>query len=173
MSERSPAVTSLRAFLDELDVPSAELRRDPEGKSWLSPEMQALVASDPQCHAELRRFVDREIELFGSVRQKPDALFTHRVLKAAAPQQIAGAGLDPRVRGIILALAYALATLVAYLMLAPLLGLAAVGTWTQRFAAVAGVGDNNREATGVAVLLGALGIAAAVALTSRRHTPRV
>lgn len=174
MPEQLSPVATLRAFLDELDVPSAELRRDPDGKTWLSPEMQTLVASDEQCRAVLRRFVDREIELFGSVRQKPDALFTHRVLKAAAPQEIAGAGLDPRIRGLILALAYALATVVAYLMLAPLLGLAAVGTWTQRFAAVAGVGENNREATGVAVLIGALGIAAAVALTSRRRqTPPV
>lgn len=165
----SRSVAELRAFLDELDIPSAELRRDPDGKTWLSPTMQALVASDPLCLAELRRFVDREIELFGSVRQRPDALFTHRVLKAAAPQAIAGAGLDPRVRGVILALAYALATIVAYLMLAPLLGVAAVGTWTQRLAAAAGVGEDNRETTALAVLIAALGIAAAVALTSRRR----
>lgn len=174
MPERSPAVATLRAFLDELDVPSAELRRDPEGKSWLTPEMQALVAAEPLCQAELRRFVDREIELFGSVRQRPDALFTHRVLKAAAPEEIAGAGLDPRVRGVILALAYALATVVAYWMLAPLLGLAAVGTWTQRVAAVAEVGEVNREAIAVAALITAIGIAVALALTSRRrHQPPV
>lgn len=172
MAERSPKVAQLRAFLDELDVPSTELRRDPDGKSWLTPELQALVAAEPECKAELKRFVDREIELFGSVRQRADALFTHRVLKAATPQQIAGAGLDPRVRGVILALAYALATLVAYLMLAPLLGLAAVGTWTQQFAQAAGVGEGNREGFGLGVLLAAAGLGAAVAFGSRRrHTP--
>lgn len=172
MAERSPAVAQLRAALDELDVPSSELRRDPDGKTWLSAEMQALVAADPACQAELRRFVDREIELFGSVRQRPDALFTHRVLKAATPQEIAGAGLDPRVRGVILALAYALATIVAYLMLAPLLGLAAVGTWAQQLAAVTGVGEGNHEAVGLGVLIGAAALGAAVAFGSRRrHTP--
>jgi len=172
MAERSPAVAQLRAFLDELDVPSSELRRDPEGATWLSPDLQALVAADPACRAELRRFVDREIELFGSVRQRPDALFTHRVLKAATPQEIAGAGLDPRVRGVILALAYALATIVAYLMLAPLLGLAAVGTWAQQLAAVTGVGEGNHEAVGLGVLIGAAALGAAVAFGSRRrHTP--
>lgn len=171
MAEREP-VEQLRAFLDELDVPSKELSRDPEGASWLTPELRALVAADPACQAELKRFVDREIELFGSVRQRPDALFTHRVLKAAAPQEIAGRGLDPRVRGVILALFYAAATIVAYLMLAPLLGFAAVGTRTQQFAAAAGVGEGNREAVGLAVMLGVAALAALVAFGSRRrHTP--
>lgn len=172
MADRSPAVARLRAFLDDIDVQSSELRRDPEGKSWLPPDMQALIAADPACLAELRRFVNREIELFGSVRQRPDALFTHRVLKAAAPHEIAGAGLDPRVRGLILALAYAGATVVAYFLLAPLLGLAAVGTWSQQFAAATGVGEGNGEAVGLVVLVTAAGVAVAVAFGSRRrHTP--
>jgi hypothetical protein len=66
------------------------------------------------------------------------------------------------------------ATVVAYWMLAPLLGLAAVGTWTQRVAAVAEVGEVNREAIAVAALITAIGIAVALALTSRRrHQPPV
>lgn len=173
MSEKPPQVVKLRAFLDEIDVPpSRELRRDPDGKTWLPAEILALVAADPLCQAELRRFVAREIELFDSVRQSPDALFTRRVLQAAEPQQIAGAGLDPRVRGLILAAFYALATIVAYFMLAPLLGMAAIGTWSQQFASVAGVAEGNRETFGVAVLVAAGTVAVAVAFGSRRrHTP--
>jgi anti-sigma factor RsiW len=172
MPEPSAKVARLRAFLDEVDVPSGDLRRDPEGKTWLSAEMQALVADDPACHAELRRFVDREIELFGSVRQKPDALFTAAVLKKTSPDQIVGAGLDPRLRGVILASAYALATAVAYFMLAPLLGLAAVGTWTDRLAAAAAVADGGEASPGLGLLVAAVGFAVVVAFGPRRgHTP--
>lgn len=182
MPELSPSVARLRSFLEEADIPSGVLRRDPEGTTWLPAELRALVDADPTCHEELRRFVDREIELFGSVRQKGDALFTDRVLKAAAPVEIAGAGLDGRVRGWILAFAYALATGVAYLMLAPLLGLAALGTWTSQLAAATGltdgaagvggsVGASNGAARAVAVLVGAAILVVAVAfMPSRRHT---
>ncbi len=172
MPELSP-VARLRCFLEEADIPSGVLRRDREGSTWLPAELRALVAADPQCHEELHRFVDREIELFGSVRQKGDALFTDRVLKAAAPVQIAGAGLDSRQRGLILAFAYAMATGVAYLMLAPLLGLAALGTWTDRLASAVGVEDGS-GAVGVRaamVLIGAAILVVAVAfMPSRRHT---
>jgi hypothetical protein len=185
MPELSPSVARLRCFLEEADIPSGVLRRDPEGTTWLPAELRALVDADPTCHEELRRFVDREIELFGSVRQKSDALFTDRVLKAAAPVQIAGAGLDNRVRSWILAFAYALATGVAYLMLAPLLGLAALGTWTSQIVAatgldgldgggVSGVGGtagSSGAARAVAVLVGAAILVVAVAfMPSRRHT---
>lgn len=167
-----PAVARLRLFLEEADIPSGVLRRDPDGKTWLPAELRALVAADPSCQAELRRFVDREIELFGSVRQKSDALFTDRVLKAAAPVQIAGAGLDARYRSLILAFAYALATGVAYLMLAPLLGLAALGTWTGQLAQTVGVDEGgNVGARAVAVLVGASILVIVVAFVPwRRHT---
>jgi len=173
MPESLPvAVARLRSFLEEADIPSSVLRRDPEGTTWLPAELRALVDADPACHVELRRFVDREIELFGSVRQRSDALFTDRVLRAAAPVQIAGAGLDRRYRSYILAFAYALATGVAYLMLAPLLGLAALGTWTGQVAEVVG-GEEGGGAglRAVAVLVGAVVLVAAVAFVPwRRHT---
>ena len=176
MPEPSPPVVRLRAFLEQADIPSSVLRRDPEGATWLPPELRARVAADPRCHDAVRRFVDREIELFGSVRQPSDVLFTDRVLRASAPVQIAGAGLESRRRGLILAFAYALATGVAYLMLAPLLGLAALGTWTERLAGVAGLdigGSGDLRST--LVLVGAaivvLILVLAVAFTpSRRHT---
>lgn len=184
MPDLSPSVARLRCFLEEADIPSGVLRRDPEGTTWLPAELRALVAADSTCRDELRRFVDREIELFGSVRQRSDALFTDRVLKAAAPVQIAGAGLDSRVRSWILAFAYALATGVAYLMLAPLLGLAALGTWTSQLVAAAGLDDGgnlgnslgvgggpNTVARSAAVLLGAAILVVAVAFVPwRRHT---
>ena len=171
MSELKPAVARLRGFLEEADIPSSVLRRDPEGKTWLPAELRALISADPTCHAELRRFVDREIELFGSVRQKSDALFTDRVLRAAAPVEIAGAGLDSRLRSYILAFAYALATGVAYMMLAPLLGLAALGTWTSQLSNAVGVDEGGASARAVAVLIGAAILVLAVAFVPwRRHT---
>ena len=167
----APSVARLRGFLEEADIPSGVLRRDPEGKSWLPAELRALVSADPTCHAELRRFVDREIELFGSVRQRSDALFTDRVLKAAAPVQIAGAGLDSRYRSLILAFAYALATGVAYYMLAPLLGLAALGSWTGQLAQAIGVEDGGNIGARALAVLAAAGLIVAVAFVpSRRHT---
>lgn len=166
------AVARLRNFLEEADIPSSVLRRDPEGTTWLPTELRALVDTQPACRDELRRFVDREIELFGSVRQRSDALFTDRVLRAAAPVQIAGASLDRRYRSYILAFAYALATGVAYLMLAPLLGMASLGTWTGQLAEV--IGDEEGGSAGLRaglVLVGAVVLVAAVAFVPwRRHT---
>jgi hypothetical protein len=167
----SPAVARLRGFLEEADIPSGVLRRDPEGRSWLPSELRALVAADPTCHAELHRFVDREIELFGSVRQRSDALFTDRVLKAAAPVQIAGAGLDSRYRSLILAFAYALATGVAYFMLAPLLGLAALRTWSEQLTEAVGVDDGGYVGVRALAVLAVAGLVVAVAFVPwRRHT---
>lgn len=173
MPELTPSVARLRCFLEEADIPSGVLRRDPEGTTWLPAELRALVDADPTVHDELRRFVDREIELFGSVRQKSDALFTDRVLKAAAPVEIAGAGLDSRLRSWILAFAYAMATGVAYMMLAPLLGLAALGTWTSQIVSAVGADDGGTAvgARSIGVLVGAAILVVAVAFVPwRRHT---
>lgn len=173
MSDLHPEVARLRGFLEEADIPSGVLRRDPAGVTWLPAELRALVSANDHCREELRRFVDREIELFGSVRQKSDVLFTDRVLKAAAPVQIAGAGLASRQRGWILAFAYAMATAVAYLMLAPLLGLAALGTWSDRFATAVGVDETGSGVVGRAalVLISAAVLVVVVAfIPSRRHT---
>ena len=172
MSDLHPAVARLRSFLEEADIPSGVLRRDREGTTWLPAELRALIEVDDLCRDELCRFVDREIELFGSVRQKSDALFTDRVLKAAAPVQIAGAGLASRQRGWILAFAYAMATVVAYLMLAPLLGLAALGTWSDRFATALGIGEGGNGVVGVRATLVFIGAAVLVVafMPSRRHT---
>lgn len=172
MRDLPASVARLRGFLEEADIPSSVLRRDPEGAGWLPAELRALVEAEPCCREELRRFVDREIELFGSVRQKGDALFTDRVLRAAAPVEIVGAGLDTRQRSYILAFAYALATGVAYLMLAPLLGLAALGTWTGQLSAVVAAEDHDNAGLRAAgVLVGAVILVVTVAFVPwRRHT---
>lgn len=173
MSELPPAIAKLRAFLDALDVPSSTLKRDPEGATWLPPELQALVAADPACREDLRRFVDRELELFGSVRQRPDALFTARVLRAAEPVQIAGAGLDPQVRSWILGFSYALATGVAFVMLAPLLGLAMPQRWAAEVGAAVGLEvEAGPEPWGIALVGGALVAVLAIAFAPlRRSSP--
>lgn len=124
MPELSPPVARLREHLEQLDVPSSTLKRDPWGETWLPAELKALVEADADCREELRRFVDRELELFGSVRQRNDAMFAARVSKATEHVEIAGAGLDPRIRSWILGLFYALATVVAYVVFAPWIGLA-------------------------------------------------
>lgn len=172
MSEPSPAVTRLREFLEQLDVPSSTLKKDPWGASWLPAELRALVDGDAECREELRRFVDRELELFGSVRQRGDAMFTARVLKAAGPVEIAGAGLDPRVRSVILGLAYALATVVAYLMAAPFIGLADRGSVVGRIQAAVGLGDGVSMTWGLALLGTAIVTALAAAFIPSRSMPR-
>lgn len=184
MSELSPAASRLREFLEQLDVPSSTLKKDPWGATWLPTELRALVDGDAECREELRRFVDRELELFGSVRQRGDAMFTARVLKAAAPVEIAGSGLDPRVRSAILGLAYALATVVAYLMAGPFIGLAGLadlaefadlthhGSVVGRIQAAVGLGDGVSTPWTLALLGTAIAAAAVVAFVPSRSTPR-
>ena len=93
------------------------------------------------------------------------------MLKAAAPVQIAGAGLDSRYRSLILAFAYALATGVAYFMLAPLLGLAALRTWSEQLAEAVGVDDGGYVGARALAVLAVAGLLVAVAFVPwRRHT---
>ncbi len=168
MPER-PAIRRLREALAELEIPSSTLRRDPSGDSWLPPELKALVERDPECREELRRFVIREIELFGSVRERPEAAFTARVLQAARPVEIAGAGLDPRVRSWILGLAYAVATVVGYLTVAPLLGLAGREGWLAGLHERLGLPTEGPGPWGLALLGAAIVAALALALVPVRR----
>ncbi len=165
MSELTPKIARLREHLEQLDVPSSTLKRDRWGETWLPAELRTLVEADAECREELRRFVDRELELFGSVRQRNDAMFAARVVKATETVEIAGAGLDPRVRSWILGLFYALATVVAYVTLAPWIGLA------DRAGVVAGIqgalglgGEAGLSAMGLALVVfaGAAALAAAL-----------
>lgn len=172
MSELSPKVAKLREFLEQLDIPSSTLKKDPWGATWLPAELRALVDDDGECREELKRFVDRELELFGSVRQRGDAMFTARVIKAAAPVEIAGAGLDPRVRSLILGLAYALATAVAYLMVAPFIGLADRGSVVGSIQAAVGLDEGVSMTWGVALLGTAIVTALAAAFVPSRQMPR-
>jgi hypothetical protein len=175
MSELSPKVAKLREFLEQLDIPSSTLKKDPWGATWLPAELRALVDGGGECREELRRFVDRELELFGSVRQRGDAMFTARVIKAAAPVEIAGAGLDPRVRSVILGLAYALATAVAYLTVAPFIGLAGLadhGSVVGRIQAAVGLGEGLSTSWGLALIGTAIVTALAAAFVPSRSMPR-
>lgn len=170
----SAAIGRLREALGQLDVPSSTLKRDPWGETWLSAELKALVDGDPACREELRRFVDRELELFGSVRQRAEVTFTARVLKAAEPVEIAGAGLDPRLRSWILGLFYALATIVGYMTLAPMIGLAGRGSWVSTLHEELGLSvEGGPSPWGLALLGAAIVVGLAVALMpSRRVSPR-
>ncbi|MDC0719507.1 hypothetical protein [Nannocystis bainbridge] len=162
MPEPSPSVLRLRAFLEMLDVPSSTLKRDPRGRTWLAPELRALVEADAECHTELVRFVDREIELFDSVRQRNDPLFAKDVLNATHAVEIAGSGLDPRIRSWILGLFYALATIAAYATLAPLFGLSERGGVLAQARAALGLAS---EATSPSAWgMAAVGAAVALAL---------
>lgn len=175
MPEPSPSIARLREFLEQLDVPSSTLKRDPRGRTWLPPEIRALVEADAECRAELSRFVDRELELFDSVRQRNDPLFAKDVLNATHAVEIAGSGLDPRIRSWILGLFYALATIAGYVTLAPLLGLSGRGSVLSQARAALGLAS---EATGPSAWgLAAVGAAALLALVlafapSRRPSSR-
>jgi hypothetical protein len=167
----SPALVRLRAFLEQLDVPSSTLKRDPRGRTWLTPEIGALVQADAECRAELRRFVDREIELFDSVRQRNDPGFARDVLQATQSVEIAGSGLDPRIRSWILGSFYALATIIGYVTLAPLLGFAERGSvLAQARAALGLAGEAGASTWGLAAIGAAVALALILAYVPRRST---
>lgn len=175
MPEPSPAIERLREFLEQLDVPSSTLKRDPRGRSWLPREFSAMVEADAECRAELGRFVDRELELFDSVRQRNDPLFAKDVLNATHSVEIAGSGLDPRVRSWILGLFYALATIAGYATLAPLIGLSERGGVLVQARAALGLASEatSPSAWGLAALGAAITLALLLAfMPSRRPSSR-
>lgn len=174
MPEPSPSIARLRAFLEQLDVPSSTLKRDPRGRTWLAPELAALVETDAECRAELGRFVAREIELFDSVRERNDPRFAKDVLMATHAVEIAGSGLDPRIRSWILGSFYALATIVGYVTVAPLFGFAERGSMLAQARAALGLASEASPGTWAPA---AVGVALALALLmafmpTRRTSPR-
>lgn len=61
------------------------LRRDPLGHTWLPRPLRDMVEADDECRAELRRFVEVELELFDEADAGPDPFFTARVLQSLPP----------------------------------------------------------------------------------------
>jgi len=112
---------AFRSSLLNLDVASDVLRRDPSGRTWLDAEFYSMCQEDPEWQAVLEEWVEEELELFGSVRERGDPLFTQRVLQATVPAEVAGVGLDPRWRSPVITIAYATAILVTLVVLIPLL----------------------------------------------------
>lgn len=170
-SRSSPEVVRLREFLEQLDVPSSTLKRDPRGRTWLSPELRAAVEADAECSAELRRFVDRELELFDSVRQRNDPVFAKDVLRAAQSVEIAGSGLDPRIRSWILGLCYAAATIVGYATVGPLFGFAERGSVLAQARAALGIaGEVGANTWWLAAVGAAVALAVVLAFVPSRRT---
>lgn len=119
MTPEPRSIEALEEHLYSLELRPAQLRRDPDGATWLGAEWAALVRDDPRLRAVVHRFVEEELELYDSVRGQADAFFTARVIAAASPVEIAGAGLAPRYRSWILAFAYAMALGVAAMVFLP------------------------------------------------------
>ena len=67
-----------RSSLLNLDVASDVLRRDPSGRTWLDAESYAMCQRDPDWKGILEEWVEEELELFGSVRERGDPLFEYR-----------------------------------------------------------------------------------------------
>lgn len=109
------------AALVELDPGPAQLKRDPEGATWLPKVMQSQAAADPQCAEALRDFVETEMALFDLDPAGPGAaaLFTRDVVERLPPRKDP----DPRKRRIILMATYSVALLAALGIVVPLLGL--------------------------------------------------
>ena len=99
----------VRARLVAVDVPRAELRRDPSGRGWLGER-------DPESAPDIARFVEGERALFDEADVGADPLFTARVL-AALPQRPVGAGLSARRRLAVLAGGYLAAAAVGWFAL--------------------------------------------------------
>ena len=127
---------ALQELLYELEVRSEVLRRDPRGLTWLSPNWQTSVQEDPRCQSILDEYVRDELELFDSVRERADALFTSRVVTATASTEILGAGTDPMTRTWILASAYAVAVAIGCGLLSTLM--LESGPWTGTLHALLG-----------------------------------
>jgi len=121
---------SLEEHLFSLEVRPAQLRSDPDGRTWLGDEWAMAVRRDPELMLVVRRFVEEELELYDSVRGQADAFFTARVLEATSPEEIAGAGLAPRYRSWVLASAYALAFGSASLIAFPWLRSQGYASWS-------------------------------------------
>ena len=117
MAERT--TEALEEHLYSLDIRPAQLRSDPLGETWIGDEWFEAVCLEPQLLGVVRRFVEEELELYDSVRGQADAFFTARVIEAASPMEVAGAGLAPRYRSWVLASAYALALGTASLIAMP------------------------------------------------------
>jgi hypothetical protein len=101
----------VRAKLVDVDVPRAELRRDPSGRSWLGEP-----ARNPESAPDIARFVEGERALFDEADVGADPLFTARVL-ASLPQRPVGAGLSARRRLAVLAGGYLAAAAVGWVVL--------------------------------------------------------
>ncbi len=127
MAERTEA---LEEHLYSLDLRPAQLRADPLGESWLGEEWFEAVVHEPELRGVLRRFVEEELELYDSVRGQADAFFTARVLEAASPMEVAGAGLAPQYRSWVLASAYALALGTASMLALPWLRGQGYASWS-------------------------------------------
>lgn len=161
----------LEAFLEHLyalELRPAQLRRDPYGESWLGAEWRDKVRDDPRYMAQLRLYVEEELELYDSVRGQADAFFTARVIEATSPEQVAGVGLAPRYRSWVLACAYAMATIAAVMIVGPWLRGSDAGATAMIHEAVShGLGGaiDDAQVPKVAGGFGVLaGVAAAAAL---------
>ncbi|MEZ4427622.1 MAG: hypothetical protein R3A51_08050 [Nannocystaceae bacterium] len=121
--------TRLYDALCELEIDSATLRRDPDGATWLPDHLRTLVDAAPGHQQILRDWVEDELDLFDSVKVRDDLTFTSRVVEAAGPEEIAGAGLAPERRGYVLAVAYAAAVALAILLVRSLVGESSIWGW--------------------------------------------
>ncbi|MEX1367102.1 MAG: hypothetical protein AB1Z98_28500 [Nannocystaceae bacterium] len=116
------AVEQLESMLVELDVSPAELRRDPQGRSWLPAQARALVEAEPACAAMLRDFVDDELALLGALEDRSvvpsaDPFFTARVVDSLPPQAWAPNRLTPRRRLLVLGVFHLVAVMLALVVL--------------------------------------------------------
>ena len=175
MAERTEA---LEEHLYSLDLRPAQLRSDPLGETWLGDEWFEAVVQEPELRGVLRRFVEEELELYDSVRGQADAFFTARVIEAASPMEVAGAGLAPRYRSWVLASAYALALGTASMLAIPWLKGHGYTSWSALLHEFVShdLGD-ARESSWWFVVVGALAIVAvwlmAVKGAERQESSRV
>ena len=157
MSHASDRQEAFADALLALEVDAQRLRSDPQGHSWLPPELKRCVAEDPACARELAQFVELELELY-AVDKPSDAFFTRRVLERLPTQ----ATVDARRRTWILASAYALAIGVAYLLLGPLMASGELAGWLEPLRAW--YQGHAFEAAGLSMGLGVALMIAAAAL---------
>jgi len=157
---------TLRSVLLELDVDPQDLRADPNGDGWLTPELRAMVESREDCRAELRSFVRSELDLYDSARLDCDPFFTASVVKSLPPP-LPGTALTPFRRALILAGFNVLAAVTAYVVLwlwAP----ESLVSWLDR---LAGWLDTDLDAGAIWVLALGVVLLGLASLLPRAHRP--
>ena len=140
--------------LSQLEPTADQLRRDPCGHGWIPAPLRARIDAHDNSEAIVRTYVETEMQLIDVAReQRSDPLFTARVMDAL-PED-GGPVMDRGRRRTILAVAYSVAAVAAFVVVSPSLSSASL-SWldpTHGWAQAVQAGGFARVGAGGAVVI--------------------